>query len=233
MRRNRINLYSGTHQDFNLEYKQTKNDQFISGLGRLTKVSKPVYFDPIRNPVEIRLTPRRGFNGGKFSVYLDLKDAKNRGLGYVEVYYEFKGNKVVKAALKIWAKSIGKVCSDWKVLDRSIAKLIKWNLKERYMARVNNKKNANFGCGNLGNRFYQFLKSGKIAKISLKYTNHKSKFPLNGLWVYYRIGRVPNYGTGNFMLLSQGKRATQSSTGWGGKAQYAVDGKTEGRYNQR
>ena len=166
-------------------------------------------------------------------MYLDLKDDKNRGLGYVEIYYEFKGGKVVRSALKFWAKAIGKVCNDWKVLDNSIATLIRWELNHRHFARVNNRKNANFRCGNLQNRFYQFLKSGKISHVSLRYTNHGSSFHQDWLWVYYRIGRMPNYGSGNFMLLSQGKRATQSSTGWGGKATYAVDGKTEGRYNQR
>lgn len=191
-----------------------------------------MYFDPIRNPIDIRLTPIKGFNGGKFSVYLDLRDVNNKGLGYIEVFYELKGSKIIKAALKIWTKSIG-MCEDWNVLGKSIPKLIKWQLNQRYMARIDDKKNANFGCGNRGNRLFQFLKSGKIAKISLKYTNFKSPFKLDSLLVYYRIGRVPNYGTGNFMLLSQGKRATQSSTGWGGLAQKAVDGKTEGRYNQR
>ena len=35
------------------------------------------------------------------------------------------------------------------------------------------------------------------------------------------------------MLLSQGKKATEDTVGWGGYASRAVDGRTEGRYNQR
>ena len=180
------------------------------------------------------MVPQKTINGGKFSIYMDLKDEKSKGLGYVEIYYEFKGNKVTKSALKIWAKHLGKVCNDWKVLDNSLVQFVRWELNERHFARVENRiKNANFGCGNYGNNFYTFLKSGKVAKVSFKFTNHGSSFNQEWLWVYYRIGRMPNYGSGNFMLLSQGKRATQSSSLPNGKARYAVDGNTEGRWNQR
>ena len=163
---------------------------------------------------------------------MNLLDDKNKGLGYLEVYYEFKGGKVAKAALKFWSKGTGAVCDDWKVLDNSMAQVIRWELNENNLARVNNKKDANFKCGN-ANSFRTFLKSGKIARASLRYTNFGSPFNLEWLWVYYRVGRMPNYGSGNFMLLSQGKRASQSSTKWVAEAQYAVDGKSEGRYQLR
>ena len=44
---------------------------------------------------------------------------------------------------------------------------------------------------------------------------------------------VPNFGTGNVMLLSHEKKATQSSVGWGGIPGRAVDGKTDGIYGHR
>ena len=153
-------------------------------------------------------------------------------MGYVEIYYEFKGTKVVKSALNFWSKKTGAVCNDWKVLEDSMANLIQWDLKTSHMARVNNKRNANFRCGN-ANSFRNFLKSGVITSITLRLDNHKSPFKLDSILVFYKIGRVPNVGTGNFMLLSQGKRAAEDSMGWNGQPQFAVDGNTEGRFNQR
>ena len=44
---------------------------------------------------------------------------------------------------------------------------------------------------------------------------------------------APPAETGNFVLLSQGKKASQSSTGFGGLAKLAVDGRTDGRWNQK
>ena len=203
------------------------------GLDRVTGSTKIFYFDPIRNPLNIRLTPVKPINGGKFSVYMDLKDEKNKGLGYLEIYYEFKGKKIVKSALKLWSKRTGRhVCSDWSVLENSMAKLIRWELRTHHLARVNKRRNAHFRCGN-ANAFRNFLKSGVINSISIRITNHKSSFKLDSLLVFYGIERVPNVGSGSFMLLSQGKKAVQSSTGWGGHARFAVDGKTEGRYNHR
>ena len=201
-------------------------------MNRVTGATKPIYFDPIRNPVDIRLTPIKPFNGGKFSVYMDLKDEKNHGLGYLEIYYEFKGHKIVRSALKFWSKRTGGVCNDWNVLENTMAQLIKWDLNKHHLARVNKRRNANFRCGN-ANAFRNFLRSGVVTSVSLRITNHKSAFKLDSLLVFYGIGRVPNFGTGNFMLLSQGKRAREDSVGWGGHARYAVDGRTEGRYNQR
>ena len=43
-----------------------------------------------------------------------------------------------------------------------------------------------------------------------------------------------NIGSGNYgLLLSQGKKVTQSSTGFGGKPERAVDGNTDGFYKRK
>ena len=163
---------------------------------------------------------------------MNLLNEKNEGVGYIETYYEFKGKKIVKSALKFWSKKTRHVRNDWKVLENSMAQLIRWELNTIHLARVNKKRNANFRCGS-ANAFRNFLKSGIITNISMKFTNFGSPFELDSLLVFYGIRRVPNVGSGNFMLLSQGKRANEDSVGSGGQPQRAVDGKTEGRYNQR
>lgn len=50
---------------------------------------------------------------------------------------------------------------------------------------------------------------------------------------YIGGGPAPTLGGGNFRLLSHRRRATQSSTGWSGRASRAVDGNTDGIYNRK
>ena len=44
---------------------------------------------------------------------------------------------------------------------------------------------------------------------------------------------VPNFGTGDVMLLSHQKKTSQNSVGWGGVSRRAVDGKTGGDFRQK
>ena len=75
-------------------------------------------------------------------------------------------------------------------------------------------------------------KKGRIVKI----TQDKNYLTLAEVQVFGTGGsglEVPNFGTGNMMLLSHEKKATQSNTGWGGVPNRAVDGMTSGHYGHK
>ena len=46
-------------------------------------------------------------------------------------------------------------------------------------------------------------------------------------------GPAPRFGAGNFRLLSNRMKTSQSSTGWGRRASRAVDGNTDGNNNRQ